>query len=152
MMRLAYALLAACLACGVAVAQPLEQKSRTKITVQDGKNVTVTGCVHRTPEGGLMLTHAAGKDGAVGSYILAALEGEDDELEDLGEHVGHRVEIKGKAADQGEGRIRIATKNEVRTPDGEKAKTESRSEMKGDLKGLPYLGVDSVRMLATVCP
>jgi hypothetical protein len=53
------------------------------------------------------------------------------------------MEIKGKAADKGDGRLKIET---------ESKKTESRSEVKGDLDGLPFLGVKSSRMLATVCP
>ena len=57
--------------------------------------------------------------------------------------MGQRVEIKGKAADKGNGRINVETDN---------GKTETKSEMKGDLSGLPFLGVKSVRMLASVCP
>lgn len=153
MLRLSiHTVLAALFACGAALAQELEHKTRTRVIVEGGDSVTVTGCVQRSAEGGLVLTHAAGKDGALGSYILAALRADRDELDDLEEHVGHRVEVRGKAADQGKGRIRVETKNELTTAGGERRKTESRSEVKGDLKGLPYLGVDSVRMLATVCP
>ena len=86
---------------------------------------------------------AAGKDGATGSYILASLKGDDDEFDDLKDHVGHRVEVKGKAADKGDGRIKVET---------DSGKTETKSEMKGDLSGLPFLGVKSMRMIASVCP
>src|SRR5262245_32014381 len=68
------------------IAQETVKKSTTKISVDDGKEVAVTGCVAKTPEGELSLTHAAGKDGALGSYILIA---KDDERKDLEEHVGH---------------------------------------------------------------
>jgi hypothetical protein len=121
-----------------------QDKPKTRVIVEDGKEVTLTGCVQRSPEGGYTLTNAAGKDGVVGSYILALLDDDDDdELDDLKDHVGHRVEIKGKAADRGEGRIRVKT---------DSGKTESKSEVKGDLSGLPYLGVKSSRMIASVCP
>ena len=58
----------------------------------------------------------------------------------------------GLAADKGKGKIKVETKNETKTDEGDKAKTESRSEVKGDLKGLPFLGVKTLRMIASVCP
>lgn len=121
-----------------------QDKSKSLVIVEDGKEVTLTGCVQRNPDGGYALTNAAGKDGIVGSYILARLDNDsDDALDDLKDHVGHRVEIKGKAADRGDGKIRVKT---------DSGKTESKSEVKGDLSGLPYLGVKSSRMIASVCP
>ena len=120
-----------------------DDKPKTRLIVEDGKELTVTGCVGRNPDGGYTLTSAAGKDGPTGSYILARLKDDDDESEDLKDHVGHRVEIKGKAADKGEGRIKVET---------DSGKTETKSEMKGDLSGLPFLGIKSLRMLASVCP
>ena len=118
-------------------------KPKTRLIVEDGKELTVTGCVGRNPDGGYTLTSAAGKDGPTGSYILARLKDDDDEFEDLKDHVGHRVEIKGKAADKGDGRIKVET---------DSGKTETKSEMKGDLSGMPYLGIKSFRMVASVCP
>jgi hypothetical protein len=133
-------------ACSLVSAQGSEQKSQTKVSVQDGREVKVTGCVERNVNGGFTLTNAANKEGALGSYVLAS---DDDDLKD---HVGHRVEITGKAADQGKGKIKVETKNETRANDGDKESTTSKSEVKGDLKGLPFLGVKEVRMLASVCP
>lgn len=130
------------LAGGLVSAQ--DDRPKTRVIVEDGKEMTLTGCVQRNPDGALTLTNAAGKDGDVRSYILAMLErDEEDELDDLKDHVGHRVEIKGKAADRGAGRIRVKT---------ESGKTETKSEVKGDLAGLPFLGVKSARMIASVCP
>jgi hypothetical protein len=129
------------LATAIALGQ---DKPKTRIIVEDGKEMTLTGCLERNAEGGFTLTRAAGKDGAVGSYILALLDDdEDDELKDLKDHVGHRMEIQGKAADRGKGRIRVKTDSD---------KTESKSEVKGDLSGLPFLGVKASRMIASVCP
>jgi hypothetical protein len=145
-MKLGYSIvIAILLACGVAGAQEVAQKSKSKVSVKDGKTVTVTGCVERSPSGGFVLTHVTGKEGDLSSYMLAP--DEDDEADDLAEQVGHRVEITGKAADKGEGKIKVETKTE-----GTSGKRESTSEVKGDLSGLPFLGVESVRMLATVCP
>ena len=144
-MRLCYTALALVLASGIAIAQDVDQKSKTKVMVDEGKSTTVTGCIERNADGGFMLTNVAGKDGARGSYLLAASD--DNDLDDIHKHVGERVEITGKAADQGKGKLKVETKAE-----GTSGKTESKSEVSGDLKGLPYLGVKSFRVLASVCP
>lgn len=146
MRKLGFSLLAVVLATGIAAAQDIEKKSETKVSVQDGKDVKVTGCVQRGAEGGFTLTNVADKEGALTSYVLASDEG------DLADHVGHRVEITGKAADQGNGKIKVETKNQTKTGDGDKSTTTAKSEVKGDLKGLPFLGVKSVKMIAAVCP
>ena len=145
-MRLCYTALALLLASGIAIAQDVDQKSKTNVKVDDGKSTTVTGCIERNADGGFMLTNVAGKDGARGSYLLAATT-DDNDLDDIHKHVGERVEITGKAADQGKGKLKVETKAE-----GTTGKTESKSEVSGDLKGLPYLGVKSFRVLASVCP
>lgn len=143
-MQLGYTAIAFVLACGLAAAQDVSTKSKTTVRVEDGKTITVTGCIDRSPEGGYMLTNVSNKDGALGNYMLAAT-GEKD-LHGIDKHVGQRVEITGKAADQGKGKIKVESKAE-----GTSGKTESKSEVKGDLKGLPFLGVQSIRMLASVC-
>src|SRR5262245_3034732 len=99
------------------------QETKTRVIVEDGKEMTLTGCVQKNVDGSLMLTNVAGKDGAVGSYILAEL-GDDNEVDDLDKHTGHRMEIRGKAADRGDGKIRVRTKSEVGKADGGTAKTE----------------------------
>jgi hypothetical protein len=144
MQKLGYSLIAVLAACSLGAAQDLEKKTQTKVSVQDGREITATGCLERNADGGYMLTNAANRDGALGSYLLAS----DDDLKD---YVGHRVEIKGKAADQGEGRIKVETKNESRVGQGDKRKTTSTSEVKGDLTGLPFLGVKSVKTIARAC-
>jgi len=146
MKKLGFSVIAAVLACGIAAAQDIEKKTTTKVSVEDGKDVKVTGCVQRGSEGGYMLTNVADKEGRLSSYILASND------DDLAEHVGHRVEISGKAADQGNGKIKVETKSQVKTGDDDKAKTTSKSEVKGDLSGLPFLGVKSIRMIAAACP
>jgi hypothetical protein len=132
-----------------ALAQDVVTKSKTKVSVDSGKDITVTGCVARSTNEQFSLNNAAGKDGAVGPYVLVS---DGNEREDLAKHVGHRVEIKGKAVDKGDGKLTVKTESEVKTSDGDKKKTESTTKVKGDLDGLPFLGVKSVRMLATVCP
>jgi hypothetical protein len=126
-----------------------KSKTKTTISVEDGKELTLTGCVARSTAGDFSLRHATGKDGALGEYMLVAAG---DARDDLGKHVGHRVELKGKAADRGDGSMTIKTESETRTSQGDKRKRESTTKVEGDLNGLPFLGVKSVRMLATVCP
>ena len=133
----------------IAAAQDIESKSKTKITVKDGKDVTVTGCIARSADGAYKLTNVANKDGVLPDYLL--VPGGEDDL-DLDERIGHRVEIKGKAADKGDGKVKIESRSEVGTTGGDTRKRESKTEVEGDLHGLPYLGVKSIRMLATVCP
>ena len=147
MIKLCYALIALLAGVTQMSAQEVAQKNQTKVSVEDGKSMTVTGCVARNADGGYTLTNVANKGGALGSYMLTL---EDDD--DVKDHVGHRVEIEGKAADKGSGRIKVETKSESTAADGDKSKTTSTAEVKGDLKGLPYLGVKKVKMLASVCP
>ena len=150
-MKLSVIAMTCVLAGTFASAQDHDKKSATRIVVEDGDEVTLTGCVARTPEGSYSLTNAAGKKGSVGTYMLAATD-DDDHLDDLEKHLGHRVEIEGKAADKGKGKIQVFTRSEAPKGDGSKAKTQTRAEMKGDLAGLPFLGIKSLRMLASVCP
>src|SRR3954466_13845985 len=69
-----------------------ETKTKTKIEVKDGKDVTVRGCLAPNPAGGFMLTTTSGDM----KYALIT----DD---DLSKDVGHRLEVKGKAAARGGG-------------------------------------------------
>ena len=135
-------------ACAVGLnAQTTEQKTKSKITVKDGKEVTVTGCVQPTASGtGFMLTDAADKSGRVHSYMLVS----DDA--DLSKHVGHRVEIKGKATDRGEAKIKTESETKTKIEHGDDKETRGKTELKGDLSGLPFLGVKEVRMIAAACP
>ena len=115
--------------------------------MKDGKEVTVTGCVAPTASGtGYMLTDAADKAGRVHSYMLVS-----DDV-DLSKHVGHRVEIRGKAADQGDAKIETESKTKTKVEHGDDKETHGKTELKGDLSGLPFLGVKDVKMIAAVCP
>jgi hypothetical protein len=140
---------AACLSAVCAVglsAQTTEQTSKSKISVKDGKEITVTGCVEPMASGsGFMLTDAADKSGRVHSYMLVS-----DDV-DLSKHVGHRVEIKGKATDRGDAKIKTESETKTRVEHGEDKETHGKSELKGDLSGLPFLGVKDVKMIAGAC-
>jgi hypothetical protein len=134
--------------CAAALgAQTAETQTKSKIAVKDGKDVQVTGCIEPTTGGtGFMLTNVADKTGALHSYMLTS-----DEI-DLSKHVSQRVQINGKAADQGDAKIKTETKTKTKVESGDDKETRSKSEVRGDLSGMPFLGVKSVKMIAASCP
>jgi hypothetical protein len=103
--------------------------------VKDGKDVTVSGCLASNPSGGYMLTSARGDQ----KYVLVT----DD---DLSKHIGQRVEVKGKAADRGDGKVKVES-----TGTSGSDKTKVTTEMKGDSPDMNYLGVKSVKMISNSC-
>ena len=127
-----------CLAAMCAVglsAQSSTTTTKTKVQVKDGKEMTVSGCVAANPGGGYMLTTTTGDM----KYALIT----DD---DLSKHVGHRMEFRGKATDHGDGKVKIESK--VHSGDD---KTKAKTEVKGDMPGMHYLGVKSMKMIASSC-
>ena len=130
---------AVCLAaiCAVGLGAQSSTTTKTKVDVKDGKDVMVSGCVEPNPGGGFMLT-------TTGGAMKYALVTDDD----MAKHVGHRVEVKGKAADKGDGKVEI--KSTTKAGDGDK--TEAKTEIKGDnMSGMKYLGVKSVKMISKSC-
>jgi hypothetical protein len=129
-------------------AQSKETSTKTKITIKDGKDVKVTGCVAPgIPAGSYILTNVADKSGSMHNYMLLV-----DDADDLAKHVGHRVQIDGKVTDRGDdAKIKIETETKTATDRGDR-KTESKSEMKGESVALPYLGVKDIKMIAASCP
>lgn len=67
--------------------------------------------------------------------------------DDLSKHIGHRIEVKGKAADRGDGKVKI--ESTIGTSGGDKAK--AKTEIKGDMAGMHHLGVKSFKMLSSSC-
>ena len=127
--------LAAMCAVGLG-AQSGTTTTKTKIDVKDGKDITITGCLATNPSGGFMLTDRRGEQ----KYALVT---EDD----LAKHVGHWMEVKGKAADRGDGKVKI--ESTTGTSGGEKTKV--KTELKGDGAAMNYLGVKSTKMLSEDC-
>jgi hypothetical protein len=121
--------------CAVGLnAQSGTSTTKTKVEVKDGKEITVGGCLERNPAGGYMLTTTNGSM----KYALVT----DD---DLSKHLGHRVEVKGKAADRGDGKVKIESK--VGTGGD---KSTAKTEAKGD-DGMHYLGMKSLKMISASC-
>jgi hypothetical protein len=127
--------LAAMCAVGLG-AQSGTTKTKTKVEVKDGKEIEVSGCLDRNPSGGYMLTTT---EGAMKYAIVT-----DD---DLSKHVGHRVELKGKAADRGDGKVKV----ESTTGKGDD-KATAKSEIKCcNMSGMHYLGLKSLKMISASC-
>jgi len=115
---------------------------KQKVEIKDGKKTTVLGCLERNPGGGYMLTSA--ETGGM-KYALVTDK-------DLSKHLGERVEVRGKATDRGDAKVKLET--EVATSGSgagdNKITDKVTRELKGDL-GLHYLGVDSVKTMAASC-
>jgi len=128
-------------------AQSAQTETKSKITVKDGKSMTVTGCVASSANGtGFVLTNVADKTGALHDYILVSADSE------LSKQIGHRVQISGKATDRGDGKVKVETKSKTKVEGGDDKETHSQAEVKNDTNGMPYFGVDSVKMIAAACP
>src|SRR5690348_12530499 len=96
-----------CAAIGVAAlcaagahAQTMQTTEKQKVEIKDGKDVTVSGCLERDPAGGFLLTSE--ETGRM-KYMLVTND-------DLAKHVGHRVEVKGKATDKGDAKMKVESK------------------------------------------
>jgi len=134
----------ACAAAVGAQTQTETRETKSKIAVKGGKEVQVTGCVEPTSSG-YMLTKAADKAGALHSYMLVS-----DEV-DLSKHVGHLVQVTGNATDRGDATVKTETKVKTKVENGDDKEHVSKSEVRGDLAGLPFIGVKSVKMIAGAC-
>jgi hypothetical protein len=128
-------------------AQSSKQTTTSEITVKEGKEVKVTGCIERADtETGFMLTKVADKRGALPSYVLVSHENEH-----LVKHVGHLVMMKGTATDRGDAKVTTETRTE-RSGDHRDHEIHAKTSSKGDLPHMAYLGVKSVKLVATACP
>jgi uncharacterized protein (DUF58 family) len=133
-------------------AQSATVRQETQIRVKEGRDVRVTGCVTRSASGrSFMLADVEGPEGRTEdlarTYVLVG-----DDNDDLRDHVGKLVEIRGKAADAGdEGRVEFETRTELEREDADDRERTTRTAVEGDLSGIPYLGVESVRVIRSTC-
>jgi hypothetical protein len=123
-------------------AQDTQTRSKTKVEVKDGKDITTTGCVERTARGEYVLT-GVGTGGSI-QYVLV---GKDD----VGKHLGERIEVTGKATDLGDAKVKVETKSKTEGEDGADTEHRTTKVEKGDISGPPLLGVKSVKKLAPTC-
>jgi hypothetical protein len=137
--------LAAVCVVGVS-AQTSETQTKSKVTIKDGTPVTVTGCVTPAVGGtGFVLTNVADKTGVLlHSYMLVSDA-------NLSKHVGHRVQLSGTVTDRGDAKITTETKEKTKIDGGDDRETRTKTELKGDAPGMPYLGVKSIKKVADSC-
>ena len=129
------------------------QTGKTKTTIQTtvelkgGKDVEVRGCLERTASGTYMLTDVreAKNDERLAHHNYSVVSDVD-----LADHVGKRVEIKGKAVEDGKGKVSIESKVKTEGDHKPDEQTTTKSEAtSGDLT--PYLGVKSIKTLSSSC-
>jgi hypothetical protein len=138
--------LAAICAAGLsAQTQETKTTTKTKTEIKGGKDVTVTGCLERRPNGDYILTEARENRRTESSrYALITSE-------DLSKHVGERVEIQGKAVTKGDGKVSIASKTTTEVENGKDQETKTKTESTGGALDMPFLGVKSLKTVSTYC-
>src|SRR5438045_638362 len=94
--------LAAICAVGVGAQSSDTTKTKNRVKVDGGKDVTVSGCLERNLDGGYKLTDANGR-------MVYALVGGDN----LDKHLGHRIEVKGKATNGHDGKVKIESETKT---------------------------------------
>src|SRR5215475_9277374 len=128
----------------VAAHAQTEVKRTTKVEVKGGKDITTTGCVNRMSDGRYSLTGVGGEV----QYILVGHE-------NVAKRLGHRVQVHGKATDLGDAQVKTETKTstKVDVDDGpdQRSQHTTTTERKGDIAGVRYLTVDSVKTLSDSC-
>jgi hypothetical protein len=88
--------------------QETKTTTNTKIEVKGGKDVSVIGCLERRPSGNYILTDVAHESRRTDPSRYALLTSED-----LSKHVGERVEIRGKAVVNGDGKVSVESKTKT---------------------------------------
>jgi hypothetical protein len=142
---------AAVMAVGLEAQTTTKTTTETKVKVEDGRDTTVIGCIERTADKeGYVLTNLSGDSQKHKTYLL--IVDEDEDLDKITKHVGHKVEMKGKVVDNNDGEVEITSKTEREVEHGQDQKSEVKTEIKGTRAGSPYLGVESVKMISDLCP
>jgi hypothetical protein len=131
-----------------AVAQTQETetttKTKTKVEVKGGRDVTVRGCLDRATGGGYVLTRLSNdRDLDRRGYALVTDE-------DLSKHQGELVEIKGKTTEDGDGKVAVEARQKTEGDHG-KDEAVTKTEATSGTRGLPFLGVKSIKKLASTC-
>ncbi len=141
------ALMACCAALISAQTQTSETKTRTTVTIKDGRDVKVIGCLQRDEDStGFILTDVTGASGISMRYRLV-----DDDRDDLDERVGYRVEIKGKAADSDDSEIKTKSETETKVNGEKTGERHTEGKAEGPVGFVPFLGVKSIKTLAKTC-
>jgi hypothetical protein len=134
-----------CAAGLAAQTQETQTTTKTKIEIKGGKNVTVIGCLERRPGGDYVL--ASVRDNGRLEHSRYALV----TSQDLSKHVGERVEIRGKAVTNGDGKVSVESQTKTEVEHGKDQETKTKSEGTSGAFDLPFLGVRSLKTLSSSC-
>jgi hypothetical protein len=138
--------LAALSAAGLtAQTQETQTTTKTKIEIKGGKNVTMIGCLERQANGDYVLAEV--RDNRRLEYTRYALV----TSQDLSRHVGERVEIKGKAVTNGDGKVSVESKTKTEVENAPDQESKTKSEGTSGAFNLPVLGVRSMKTLSSSC-
>jgi hypothetical protein len=145
MTAVAIGLAATCAAGLAAQSQETQTTTRTKTEIKGGKNVTMIGCLERRSDGGYVLTEV--RDNRRDEHSRYALI----TSKDLSRHVGERVEIKGKAVVNGDGKVSVESRTKTEVENGKDQEFKTRSEGTSGAFDLPSLGVREMKTLSSSC-
>jgi hypothetical protein len=144
-MALAIGLAAACAAGLNAQTQETKTTTNTKTEIKGGKDVRVTGCLERRPNGDYILTEARENQRQEASrYALVTGQ-------DLSKHLGERVEIQGKAVVNGDGKVLVESKTKTEVENGQDQETKTKTEGTSGALDMPFLGVKSMKTISSYC-
>jgi hypothetical protein len=134
-----------CTAGLTARTQETKTTTNTKVEIKGGKDVTVVGCLERRANGDYILTEVhENRSHEPSRYSLVTSE-------DLSKHVGERVEIKGKSAANGHGKVSIESKIKTEVEHGKDQETKTKSEATSGALEMPILGMKSMKTLSSSC-
>ena len=138
--------LAAMCAAGLsAQTQETKTTTSTKVEIKGGKDVTVIGCLERRSNGEYVLTEVRDRSRFENAkYSLVTSE-------NLSKHVGERVEIKGKAVTNGEGKVSVESRTKTEVENGKDQESKTKTEATIGAFDLPLLGVHSMKTLSSSC-
>jgi hypothetical protein len=141
----AIGLAAMCAAGLTAQTQETQTTTKTKTEIKGGKSVTMIGCLERRSDGGYVLTDVRENSRNEHSrYSLITSK-------DLSRHVGERVEIKGKAVVNGDGKVSVESRTRTEVENGKDQETKTKSEGTSGTFDLPSLGVREMKTLSSSC-
>jgi hypothetical protein len=145
LMTAAIGLAALCSAGLSAQTQETRTTTETRTEIKGGKDVTVRGCLERRSNGDYVLTQIRNDNRLEHARYALVTD------KDLSQHVGERVEIKGNAVTDKDGKISVESKTTTQVENGQDLETTTKTEGTGGVFSLPFLGVRSMKTLSPSC-
>jgi hypothetical protein len=141
----AIGLTAMCAAGLTAQSQETQTTTKTKTEIKGGKRMTLIGCLERGSNGGYVLTEV--RDNRRDEHSRYALISS----KDLSRHVGERVEVKGKAVVNGDGRLSVESRTRTEVENGKDQESKTRIEGTSGAFDMPSFGVREMKKISSSC-